>query len=176
MTIMQGIYNGTLGKLVDNRVLDNMCKAEVALGKNAYTIENYFTDLNNIVFAPMPADPQEAAYRRLMQKIYVQKLCDMYTGSGSGNSTGGMIVIYTPEEKGNSDVSSMILGQLEMLQAKFKAASANTTTLNGAHNRFLYERVRRAITDQRQKASTPSTGNTPPFIVEEVFGTCTFGE
>jgi hypothetical protein len=45
----------------------------------------------------------------------------------------------------------MILGQLEMLQNKFKAASSSTTTLNGAHNRFLYERVRRAITDQRQK-------------------------
>ena len=181
LSIMQGIYNGTLGRLLDNRVLDNMCKAEVALGKNAYTIENYFTDLNNIVFAPMPADPQEAAYRRLMQKIYVQKLCDMYTGSGSGNSTGGMIVIYTPEEKGNSDVSSMILGQLEMLQNKFKAASANTTTLNGAHNRFLYERVRRAITDQRQKASTPSAS---PFGIaeeegasSEEFGTaCILGE
>ncbi|MBR5074714.1 MAG: zinc-dependent metalloprotease [Bacteroidales bacterium] len=144
LTVMQGIYNGTLGKLLDRRVLDNMCKAEIALGKSAYTIENYFNDLNNIVFAPMSADPEEAAYRRLMQKIYVQKLCDLYTGSGKA-------VVSNPVEKGNSDVSSMLLGQLEMLQNKFKAASANTTTLNGAHNRFLYERVRRAITDQRQK-------------------------
>ena len=158
LTVMQGIYNGTLG---------NMCSAEVALGKGAYTIENYFNDLNNIIFAPMPADPEDAAYRRLMQKIYVQKLCDMYTGSGNGNSSGGMIVIYTPEEKGNSDVSSMILGQLEMLQNKFKAASASTTTLNGAHNRFLYERVRRAITDQRQKASSPSAS---PFGIAEEEG------
>ena len=159
--IMSGIYSGTLGKLLDNRVLDNLCKAEVMNGKAAYTIENFFTDMNAIVFAPMPADPQEAAYRRLMQKIYVQKLCDMYTGSGNGNSSGGMIVIYTPEENGNSDVSSMILGQLEMLQNKFKAASATTTTLNGAHNRFLYERVRRAITDQRQKAAAPAATATP---------------
>ena len=149
LKIMQGIYNGTLSRLVDSRVMGNLIQAEQALGKSAYTIADYFTDLNSIVFAPMPSDPQEAAFRRLMQKIYVQKLCDMY--SGLSISARGSSAVYSPGEKGNSDVSSMILGQLEMLQNKFKAASANTTTLNGAHNRFLYERVRRAITDQRQK-------------------------
>ena len=177
LTIMSGIYKGTLSKLIDNRVLDNMCKAEVANGKSAYTIESYFNDINAIVFSPIPSDPQEAAYKRLMQKIYVQTLCDMYTGSGNGNSTGGMIVIYTPEEKGNSDVSSMLLGQLEMIQNKFKSYSNLTsTTLNAAHYQFLYERVRRAITDQRQQRSTTSAAI--PFgvydesgIAEEEFGT-----
>ena len=154
LNIMQGIYNGTFTKLVDSRVLGNLFLAEEALGKSAYTVENYFADLNSIVFAPIPADPQEAAFRRMMQKIYVQKLCDMYTGGSA--IPRGSTPVYTPRERGNSDVSSMILGQLEMLQNKFKAASANTTTLNGAHNRFLYERVRRAITDQRQKSSTSS--------------------
>ncbi len=149
LNIMQGIYNAVLTRLVDSRVLGNICKAEESLGKNAYTIENYFTDLNNIIFAPIPSDPQEAAFRRMMQKIYVQKLCDMY--SGRSFIARGSTAVYSPGEKGNSDVSSMILGQLEMLQNKFKAASSSTTTLNGAHNRFLYERVRRAITDQRQK-------------------------
>ena len=154
LNIMQGIYNGTFTKLVDSRVLGNLFLAEEALGKSAYTVENYFADLNSIVFAPIPADPQEAAFRRMMQKIYVQKLCDMYTGGSA--IPRGSTPVYTPRERGNSDVSSMILGQLEMLQNKFKAASANTTTLNGAHNHFLYERVRRAITDQRQKSSTSS--------------------
>jgi hypothetical protein len=154
LNIMQGIYNGTFTKLVDSRVLGNLFLAEEALGKSAYTVENYFADLNSIVFGPIPADPQEAAFRRMMQKIYVQKLCDMYTGGSA--IPRGSTPVYTPRERGNSDVSSMILGQLEMLQNKFKAASANTTTLNGAHNRFLYERVRRAITDQRQKSSTSS--------------------
>ena len=102
----------------------------------------------------------------------------MYTGSGNGNSTGGMMVLYTPEESGNSDVSSMLLGQLEMLQNKFKAAATSATTLNGAHNKFLYERVRRAITDQRQKSSTPSNNNPMPFIdeAEEIFGCCNLFE
>lgn len=178
LDVMNGIYKGTIGKLMDNRVLDNMCKAEVANGKSAYTIENYFNDMNAIVFSPMPADPQEAAYKRLLQKIYVQTLCNMYTGSGNGNSTGGMMVIYTPEESGNTDVSSMLLGQLEMLQNKFKAAATSATTLNGAHNKFLYERVRRAITDQRQKSSTPSNNNPMPFIdeAEEIFGCCNLFE
>ena len=173
MTVMQGIYNGTLGKLLGGRVLGNLFEAEETLGKNAYTVENYFSDLNAIIFAPIPADPQEAAYRRLLQKIYVQKLCDMYTGSGF--VAYGISAVYNPGEKGNSDVASMILGQLEMLQAKFKAAGTATTTLNGAHNKFLYERVRRAITDQRQNAPTP-TAVRPLGIAEEEIGTiCSLG-
>ena len=161
--IMSNIYKNTLGNLVSNRVMNNLYQGEILNGSaSSYTLDEYFSDLNSIIFAPTAANSQDAAYQRMLQKIYVQTLCDMYTGSSAQSATARFMIISTPSEKDNTDVGSMVYGQLEMLQNKFKTASATGSAIQKAHNKFLYERVRRALTDQRQpKPATTAAAAAP---------------
>ena len=158
--IISSVQKNVLGKLVNQRVLTNLYRGEMINGAaNSYTINNLFTDLNAMVFAAAPADANDAAYQRLLQKQYVQILCDLYTGSSSQPAASSQPAYGprpTPLEKDNTDVSAYVLAQLDALQTKFKTNSQVGSAVQKAHYKLLYDRVHRVLTEPRQPQQQPA--------------------
>ncbi len=160
--IISSVQKNILEKLVNQRVLTNLYRGEMINGSaNSYTINNLFTDLNTMVFAAAPANANDAAYQRLLQKNYVQILCNLYTGTSSQTaSTAGIPgPRVTPLEKDNTDASAYVLAQLEQLQTKFKTASQVGSAVQKAHYKLLYDRVHRVLTEPRQPQQQPSASS-----------------
>lgn len=155
--IINQVQRNTLRNLISQRVLTNLYRGEILNGTGSYTIENYFADLNSMIFAPAPANPTDAAYQRSLQKNYVQILCDLYSGANAQtlNVGGRSISTGTALEKDNTDVSAMVLAQLENLRTKFKTNSQVGSTVAKAHNKLLYDRVNRILTEPRP--ATPAS-------------------
>lgn len=145
---MMGLYSNVLNKLLVRRVFLSMYEAELALGSDkAYTIGEYFKDLNAMVFAPAPSNAADAAYQRMMQKTYVQILCDMYTGANIKSAVvmGRTMQMGVAEIKDNFDIGCQVQAQLEALLAKFKASSAAGSAIQKAHYKFLAKRIDNAL-------------------------------
>lgn len=154
-TILTGIYTSSFSNILNTRVLNNLYADELLNGSKAYTIENYFNDINALVFAPTPAKPVEAMNQRVMQKAYVQRLCDVYSGSFVRYNLGTEIrTVNVPGvESLHTDLGAYALLQLETLEAKFKATSNTGSMAARAHNKFLYNRIHKTLTDPKQSGA-----------------------
>lgn len=165
--IISSVQRNIVGKLVNQRVLTNLYRGEMINGAaNSYTITNLFTDLNAMIFAAAPANANDAAYQRLLQKNYVQILCDLYAGTQSQNAPSAQAQ-YMPRptalEKDNTDVSAYVLAQLDALQTKFKTNSQVGSAVQKAHYKLLYDRVHRVLTEPRQPAPAQQSSAAVPF-------------
>ncbi|MCK9305190.1 MAG: zinc-dependent metalloprotease [Bacteroidales bacterium] len=72
-------YTTALSSLMSKRVIMNLASAEKDLGKNAYTLEDMFGSLDKVVWANKVTN----TYDRILQKLYVVSLCDLFTGANA---------------------------------------------------------------------------------------------
>lgn len=151
--VLEQIYNSTLDNLVSRRVLLNCYEDEISNGAKAYSLSDYFADMNSMIFAPDVAGTKEASAQRIMQKAYVKHLIDLYTGANAMTFRIGDRTISTGQaaDKDNSDIGSMIYYQLTQLQQKFLAASATGTPIRKAHYKFMYDKIHKTLTEQKVK-------------------------
>ena len=77
---IENTYTTVLRNIVNKRVMLNLANDELYNGSKAYTMENLYTDLNNIIFAPISSNPQKAALNRMLQKAYIEALIKLYKG------------------------------------------------------------------------------------------------
>lgn len=76
-----------LRKFLSREVLNNLIKAEYALGKDAYTVSDLFNDLDRYIFKDFNTTDKVDAYRLLMQTNFVYDLADAVA---KNNITGGL--------------------------------------------------------------------------------------
>lgn len=138
LTLMT-LYRKTFERLLSKKVLLSMNDDEFYNGKKAYTINNFFTDLNGSVWASLYAGNNPDVYTRIMQKSYVDALIDLYTGDAS--SMMGRIVNPV---KDYSDIVSSLYYQLSDLQKKLKNAKTTDSTVK-AHYAFLNDRIEKVL-------------------------------
>lgn len=114
-----------------------------------------------MIFAPAAAGAKEASAQRIMQKAYVKHLVDLYTGANAMTFRMGDRTIATgmAADKDNSDIGSMVYYQLTQLQQKCLAASAAGTVVQKAHYKFLYDKIHKALTEQKIKTEGSSVVN-----------------
>ena len=164
--IVSQVQRAVLSRLVTSRVLTNLYRGEIMNGSaNSYTINSFFTDMNSMIFATTPTDGTDAIYQRLLQKNYVQILCDLYAGTTSSQSASSTAMVLRPSalEKDNTDVSAYVLSQLESLQTKFKTSSQVGTPVQKAHYKLLYDRVHRVLTEPRQATQPQQAAASMPI-------------
>ncbi len=128
MSIANNIYGTAMGKVVSTRVMDNLVSAEAALGNNAYTISNYFADLNRYI---MTSNPD--AIKRMLQKIYVTRLLAY---AEEGQMRGSLSTV--------NDTQAMILAELRKIEASLKSSQSSNAVIL-AHNKYLVEQIQKAL-------------------------------
>ena len=147
-TAIANLQSQTLSAILSKRVLNNLQAAETALGKNTYTVDNLFGDLNQHVWKELSSGQSVDAYRRSLQKIYVQHLISLLNDSGNTAAarTGSTPApaAQTRPAADNTDAPSVIYYQLTELQRRFKAASP-ADMVTRAHYRYLENEIAEAF-------------------------------
>ena len=133
------------GKLVRKLLQDyrfvNLVEAENALGKdNAYTIEKYFTDLNNAIFSELGSRKEVDMYKRILQKTYVDHLLNMLP-IVKKDANSAVVIGYNPAIY---DVGGVVYYQLKALEAKLKNATSKDM-VSDAHYKFLYLMIKQNV-------------------------------
>lgn len=133
--IVDKTYTKVLGNMVSKRAMLNMVEDEIKNGKEAYTLDEFFKDLNNMILIPISPDKTKASLQRLLQKRYVAALIAVYNGEG------GPFYKKGDENKDNTDIISTVYGQLRDLQKRFNTLAASSTGTTRAHYLFLADKI-----------------------------------
>ena len=133
--IVDKTYTKVLGNMVSKRAMLNMVEDEIKNGKEAYTLDEFFKDLNNMILVPISPDKTKASLQRLLQKRYVAALIAVYNGEG------GPFYKKGDENKDNTDIISTVYGQLRDLQKRFNTLAASSTGTTRAHYLFLADKI-----------------------------------
>ena len=132
VVIAQVIYSSGFGRLLSERVLNNLISAEAVLGaKNAYTTAEFFAALDAAVFRRTPD-----AVGRVMQKAYVERLLSLVP---EADSRMGRL----------SDATSVVVGQARKLGQRFASMEASDPT-TAAHYRYLAQRIKQRLEPNKQ--------------------------
>jgi hypothetical protein len=151
LEVINKVQTPTLNRLVSVNTLTKLISAEAADGKSAYKITDFFEDMDNAVFTELKSNKEIDLYRRNLQKAYVDKMIGLIkpadktptslmmtiqrTSSGSGNSLSAM----------QSDVASVVKGELRALNTSIKAASNQASGVSKYHLEDLSDRIEQAL-------------------------------
>ncbi|WP_028295308.1 zinc-dependent metalloprotease [Olivibacter sitiensis] len=133
------VQNSTVSRLLSARNLGNILKAETQLGKNAYTIDNLFADLDKGVWGELASRKPIDIFKRNLQKNYVDNLAALLSPPPAA-------LRERMPDPTKSDISSIARGQLISLQTKIKNATpAMGDSLSKYHLQDLAARIQQAL-------------------------------
>lgn len=144
---MSSLYSSVLKNMMSKRVMMNLCNDELVNGSKGYTMENFYTDMNAAVWAPLSSDKTKASCQRILQKCYVKSLIDLY----EGNSEMSRLMGGNAAKNDNSDIISMAYYQLITLKNKLNGMGGST--INAAHYKFLASLIDKSLTKMEVKSS-----------------------
>jgi hypothetical protein len=148
ISVVSRLQAPTLNRLVSNNTLSKLITAEAADGAGAYKITDFFTDMQGSVFSELKSNSAIDVYRRNLQKNYVEKLIAIVRPSAPAASSismvGGRITVGggAPSQ---SDVVSVVKGQLRELNTAIKSSTASATGLTKYHLEDLSDRIDNAL-------------------------------
>lgn len=119
------VQRAGLSSLLSNRVLGNLITAEAAQGKNAYTIDDLFGDLNRSIWRELSTGAAPDVYRRGLQNLYVDRLIALLPKQGA-------VVV--------SDVPARVTYELQSLQKRLSRASSPNAAVQ-AHYQYLAKKI-----------------------------------
>lgn len=152
LEVIGKLQNTTLTRLVSTNTLTKLISAEAIDGAAAYKITDLFADLNGAVFSELKSNQPIDVYRRNLQKMYVDKLIaivkpapvatgiNIVAGRG-GRGSGGQSGISASQ----SDVLSVVKGQLKELDTMIKNTTISATGLSKYHLQDLSDRIDNAL-------------------------------
>lgn len=123
------VQRAGLSSLLSNRVLGNLITAEAAQGKNAYTIDDLFGDLNRSIWRELSTGAAPDVYRRGLQNLYVDRLISLLPKQGT---------------TGVSDVPARVTYELRSLQKRLNRASSSSAAVQ-AHYQYLAKKIADAL-------------------------------
>ncbi len=136
-SVMNTIHTSAIRAMINVRVLRNLSSAELVLGKEAYTLADYFGDLNKTIFKPGKTD----AYRRNLQKVYISTLLDMVPELKALLVVKDNTTALTRPSGDSSDITAFVIYQLKGLQKQLKTMSG-TDAMTKAHYEYLSELIK----------------------------------
>lgn len=156
LEVIARLQASTINSLTSSRTLAKLITAEVTDGPTAYKVSDLFSDLNGAIFTELKSNSAIDAYRRNLQKAYIARLITIVkpepapaatpgapTGGGRGGQGGGGL------SAAQSDVLSVVKGQLRELQSSIKSASNNQTdSLSKYHLADLNDRIEGALSNK----------------------------
>lgn len=145
---IEGTYTAVLKNLVSRRVMLNLVKDEVMNGANAYTMADFYKDMDGIVFTNISSDVKKAAYQRMLQKAYVDAIISLYKREAPAGRPGAPV---QTQKSDNSDVTAMAYYQLKAIKAKCTTRAASGTTATKAHYTYLVEHIENILEQLHEK-------------------------
>jgi hypothetical protein len=148
ISVVSRLQAPTLNRLVSNNTLSKLITAEAADGAGAYKITDFFTDMQGIVFSELKTNTAIDVYRRNLQKNYVEKLIAIVKPTAPAASSismvGGRLTVGggAPSQ---SDVVSVVKGQLRELNTAIRSSTASATGLTKYHLEDLSDRIDNAL-------------------------------
>jgi hypothetical protein len=134
--------------LVSNNTLNKLITAEAADGAAAYKITDFFKDMQGSVFSELKSNTEIDVYRRNLQKNYVEKLIAIVKPAAPSASSitmqGGRITLGG-NAPAQSDVISVVKGQLRELNTAIKASTVSASGLTRYHLEDLSDRIDNAL-------------------------------
>lgn len=145
------LQNTTLVRLLGNNTLGKLVVAEATDGPTAYKLADLFKDLNAGIFTELKAGGSIDVYRRNLQKSYVDKLIAIVnppvttTAAPVALGRAGFTAL-SGLSNSQSDILSVVKGQLRDLDASIKSAAAGQSdSLSKYHLLDLADRIDNAL-------------------------------
>jgi len=151
LQVVGRLQNTTLTRLVSTNTLTKLISAEATDGESAYKITDLFVALNGSIFTELKSNQTIDVYRRNLQKMYVDKLISIVTPStaSSGNNIvvtrGGGMMLQSGISASQSDVLSVVKGELKELNTIIKSSANAATGLSKYHLQDLADRIDNAL-------------------------------
>ncbi len=132
---LERAYSTALSSLVSRRVIMNLVAAESALGKSAYSVEELFNSLNKTIMFNLGTSREVDIYKRVLQKVYVTTLCDLFTGAATVARMGA-VVKPSSNPKDMTECTAIAYTQLNELYKKLKKTKSSDFA-TAAHTTYL---------------------------------------
>ena len=138
LAVMENLQQSAVTGLINKNVLVRMLRAEEHPGTVAYSLEDFFTDLNRSIFKDYG---DTDIYRRSLQNIYVNSLCDLVKPKEENGNASPEAARYRRAEASieNNDVKSLVTAELQKIGKELKRAKGDDRTR--AHYQFLYQKI-----------------------------------
>ncbi len=136
-------YSTALGSLLSKRVVLNLVSAEKTLGDKAYTPSDMFKTLDNVIFSKKVLN----TYERLLQKVYVISLCDLYTGA---NAVSRMGIEATPTSNPKDLTESSAIAFYQINKTLEYLKETKTGDFNSdAHYTYLIRYIEKTLSAEK---------------------------
>ena len=147
LTVIGGLQDNVLNRILSGRSLNKFTDAEASLGSNAYRLTDLFSDLKKGIMSELPTRKPVDIYRRNLQKSYVNILCKLLEPPKTTtipNFPG--VTISSSSSADKSDVRSVVRGHLVTLRTEMNAAAAGIPDLmTKYHLQDLSKRIDNAL-------------------------------
>jgi hypothetical protein len=142
LTVVGGIQDNVLNRLLSTRNLGKLLDAEAAMGSKAYQVMELLNDLKKGIWSELPGRKPIDIYRRNLQKSYVQTLINLLGTPATTSAAGGTVT--TSVDK--TDIKSLVRAHLSTLRAEANAAATGTADLvSKYHLQDVVKRIERAL-------------------------------
>lgn len=122
------LQEAALNRMLSITTMNKMLNAEASIGKQAYTVTDLLSDLNQSIFTELRSKKPIDIYRRNLQKSYVERLGGIInppTAAGGFSISFGNAAPSVDTKK--SDILSYLKGHAHELKAMTDAAAAGST-------------------------------------------------
>jgi hypothetical protein len=140
------IQTGVLSSLLSASRMNNLLQSAGRYGEGkVYSVEDLLNDTHKGIWKELTTHQPISAWRRNLQKTYVESLISILTPSSPPSGFGGLVLLFGPNTK-NTDLPSIARAELSGLRTQILANEAATTDRLGRyHLQDLAERIRRAL-------------------------------
>ncbi|MFC6860516.1 zinc-dependent metalloprotease [Zunongwangia atlantica] len=119
---LSSIQKMNIERLIARIKMSNLLNAQYEYEEEAYTLQNLFDDLNQMIFRELHEKESVDFYRRNLQKIYVNRLIQQVTREEQPNLIIGNFQYNTT----NSDIQTLILNELRKQKEMFEKLSKSS--------------------------------------------------
>ncbi len=140
------MQTGVLSSLLSASRMNSLLQSAGRYGESkVYSVEDLFNDTHKGIWKELTTHQPISAWRRNLQKTYVESLISILNPSSPPSGFGGLILLFGPNTK-NTDLPSIARAELSGLRAQILANEAATSDrLSRYHLQDLAEGIRRAL-------------------------------
>ncbi len=142
-----------LRDLLSGQRLIRMSNLSAASKNAAYPLSDYFSDIERGIFSEfmVKAEKQPDAFRRNLQRFYVQNLADKINQPKSAVPLTGFAAIFTEPSLIGTDVRGVCIARLEAIQSLAKSALAKSKDeIIKAHLKDISSTIDNALRPSKQ--------------------------
>lgn len=144
---VEGIQTRTLNSLLDGQRLFRLVASTKRFGTGTYGLDEMMTDVRKGIWSELVSKKAIDPYRRNLQKTYVERLISLINPP---KAPAGLVTISfggAPSVNiDNTDVTSVVRGELKSLQSEINAAIPGTTDkMSKYHLQDVSDRIKEAL-------------------------------